>query len=69
MHYFDKHGLFLRVYESKDKFRPLTVRNSNKNKALRQVSIVLPKNLMDFVSLAMNKKKKLEKKIRPVDII
>ena len=24
---------------------------------------------MDFVSLAMNKKKKLEKKIRPVDII
>ena len=48
MHYFDKHGLFLRVYESKDKFRPLTVRNSNKNKIFTQVSSCLTKKFNEF---------------------
>ena len=37
----NKHRLFLWVYELKDKFCPLTIRNSNKNNILRQMSSCL----------------------------
>ena len=37
----NKHRLFLGVYELKDKFCPLTIRNSNMNNILRQMSSCL----------------------------
>ena len=56
----NKHGLFLRVYELKDKFWSLTIRNSNKNNILRQVSSCLTEKLNGFhiVSIEQEKKQK-----------
>ena len=65
----NKHGLFLRVYELKDKFWSLTIRNSNKNNILRQVSSCLTKKLNRFHTVSIEQEKKKRKTFRPVDII
>ena len=50
----NKHGLFLRVFESKDKFRYLIKQDSNKKTVFRDSSSLLLKILTDSTLFASN---------------
>ena len=65
----NKHNLLLRVYELKDKFHGLNLRNSDKNNILKEVSSCLTEKFNGFRIVATEQEKKIRKKFRLVNII
>ena len=65
----NKRSLFVRVYKLKAKFCCLTIRNSNKNKILREVSSCLTEKFNGFCVVPIEQEKKITKKFRRVYII
>ena len=47
----NKHNLFLRIFELKEKFRYITKTSSQKKNIVRETPLVSLKNLMDFTWL------------------
>ena len=63
-------GIFLRVFELKDKFRHLTLKNPNKQSIVRQLSSCINEKYNGFHVISIKYNKKLRKKIiKPIDII
>ena len=68
-HILNKHSQFLRLYELKDKFRYLMIKNTNKNNILREFSSCIIEKFNGFQIVVVEQEKKIRKKFRPVDII
>ena len=64
-----KHGYFLRVFELKNKFRHLTLKNPKNQNIARQLSSCLNKKYNGFHIILIEYSKKLRKKFKPIDII
>ena len=64
-----KHGYFLRVFELKNKFRHLALKNSKKQNIVRQLSSCINEKYNGFHVISIQYSKKLRKKFKPIDII
>ena len=64
-----KHRYFLRVLESRNKFRHLALKNLNKQNIIRQLSSCINKKYNGFHVISIEYSKKLRKKFKPIDII
>ena len=64
-----KHGYFLRVFELKNKFRHLTLKNPKNQNIARQLSSCLNEKYNGFHIILIEYSKKLRKKFKPIDII
>ena len=64
-----KYGYFLRVFESKNKFRRLAMKDKSKQKIVRQLSSCLIKKYSGFGVISIEFKRKQIKKIKPIGII
>ena len=60
MNYWTKNGLFLRVYELKDKFRYLIKQDSEKKTILRELSSCVIKNFNGFSIVRIEFYKKIK---------
>ena len=65
----NKHGLFLRVFEPKDKFRYLIKQDSNKRTVFRDSSSCIVANFNGFNIAYVEFSKKLRQSFCPIDII
>ena len=65
----NKYGLFLRVYELKDKFRYLIKQDSEKKTVLRELSSCINEKFNIFNIVRIEFSKKLRQHFRPIDII
>ena len=65
----NKHGLFLRVFESKDKFRYLIKQDSNKKTVFRDSSSCIVENFNRFNIACVEFSKKLRQSFCPIDMI
>lgn len=57
------------VFESKSKFRHLTLKNSKKQKIIKQLSSCLSNTYYGFHIVFVEYSKKLREKFKPIDII
>ena len=64
-----KEGYFLRVYESKKKFRELRLKRSKQRHIIRHLSSYVCENFDVFHVVCVEYIKKARKKFRPIDII
>ena len=64
-----KFGYFLRVFELKNKFRYLTMKDKTKQKVVRQLSSCLIKKYSGFTIISIEYQKKQRKLFKPIDII
>ena len=64
-----KHGYFLRVFELKNKFRHLVLKNPKKQNSVRQFSSSINKKYNGFHVISIEYSKKLRKKFKSINII
>ena len=64
-----KHGYFLRVFELRNKFRHLALKNPKKQNIVRQLSSCINEKYNGFHVISIQYSKKLRKKFKPIDII
>ena len=64
-----KNGYFLKVFELKNKFRRLAMKDKSKQKILRQLSSFLIKKYSGFGVISIEFERKQRKKFKPIDII
>ena len=64
-----KHGYFLRVFELRIKFRHLALKNPKKQNIVRQLSSCINEKYNGFHLILIEYNKKLEQKIKSIDII
>ena len=64
-----KHGYFLRVFELKNNFRHLALKNLKKQNSVRELSSSINEKCNGFHVISIEYSKKLSKKIKPIDII
>ena len=64
-----KHGYFLRVFELKNKFRHLVLKNPKKQNSIRQFSSSINKKYNGFHVISIEYSKKLRKKFKSINII
>ena len=63
------HGYFLRVYELKNKFRELRLKESSQQKIIRQLSGCIQEKFDEFNIICVEYNKKLRKKFKPINVI
>ena len=64
-----KHGYFLRVFELRNKFRHLTLKNPKKQNIVRQLSSCVNEKYNCFHVISIKYSKRLRKNLKPIDII
>ena len=64
-----KFGYFLRVFELKNKFRQLAMKDKSKQKNARQLSSCLIEKYSGFTVISIEYQKKQRKMFKPIDII
>ena len=64
-----KHGYFLRIFELKNKYRRLAVKNKGEQNLVRQLFSYLIEKYSGFTQICHEYKKKQRKLLRPIDII
>ena len=64
-----KYGYFLRIFELKNKYRRLIVKNKEEQNLARQLSSCLVGKYSSFTQICLKYKKKQEKLFKPIDII
>ena len=64
-----EYGYFLRVYELKNKFRELRLKDSNQEKIIRQLSGCIQEKFDAFNIIYLEYNKKLRKKFKPINVI
>ena len=64
-----KFGYFLRLFELKNKFRHLTMKDKTKQKIVRQLSSCLIEKYSGFTIISIEYQKKQRKLFKPIDII
>ena len=64
-----KHNYFLRVFELKNKFRQLSIKDKSKQKIVIQLSSCLTEKYSGFTVISIEYKKKQRKLFKPIDII
>ena len=64
-----EYGYFLRVYELKNKFRELRLKDSNQEKIIRQLSGCIQEKFDAFNIIYVEYNKKLRKKFKPINVI
>ena len=67
--FLSKYNYFLRVFELKNKFRYLTMKDSKKQNNVRQISSSLTKKCNGFQAISIEFARKERKNIKPIDII
>ena len=64
-----KHGYFLRIFELKNKYRRLAVKNKGEQNLVRQLFSYLIEKYSGFTQICHEYQKKQRKLLRPIDII
>ena len=64
-----KYGYFLRIFELKNKYCRLTVKNKDEQNLVRQLSSCLVGKYSAFTQICLEYKKKQKKLFKPIDII
>ena len=64
-----KHGYFLRVFELKNKFRHLALKNPKTQNIVRELPSCINKKYNGFHVISIEYSKKLREKFKPIDII
>ena len=64
-----KFGYLLRVFELKNKYQYFTMKKSNQQKTIRQLSSCLIEKYNDFTVISIEYQKKERKKFKVIDII
>ena len=64
-----KYDYFLRVFELKNKFRQLLMKDKSKQKIVRQLSSCLIEKYSDFQVISIEFERKQRKKFKPINII
>ena len=64
-----KEGYFLRVYELKNKFRELRLKNSKEQKIVRQLSSCIQEKFDGFNIVCVEYSKKLRKTFKPINVV
>ena len=64
-----KFGYFLRVFELKNKFRHLSLKDRNQQKIVRQLSSCLIEKYNGFTGISIEYQKKQRKNFKVIDII
>ena len=63
-----KYGYFLRIFELKNKYRRLPVKNEEEQNLVRQLSSCLVEKCSGFTQICLEYKKKQRKLFKPIDI-
>ena len=68
-YFLSKYNYFLKVFELKNKFRHLTMKDPKKENIVRQISSCLTKKYNGFQAISIEFARKERKKFKPIDII
>ena len=68
-HILNKHNLFLRVYEQKEKFRYITNTEKDKKKIIREISSCVKEKFNGFIIVRVDFDNEIQKDFSPIDIV
>ena len=68
-HILNKHNLFLRVYEEKEKFRYITNTEKDKRKIIREISSCVKEKFNGFIIVRVDFDNEIQRNFSPIDIV